>query len=1103
MLITERPGRLRIVRNGTLLPQAVDGVPAVVHSTQGGLLEVAPHPDFAANRLLYLTYSKDKGDGSGPTTALVRGRFENDRLTNVQPLFQSVSTGRGHFGGKIAFDANGFLFLTLGDRQVPPEGKLEAHPAQDLTNHHGTVVRLHDDGRVPADNPFVNRAGARPEIWSYGHRNVQGIAINAETGDVWIDEHGPQGGDELNRLLPGRNYGWPVIGFGVNYTTGLAIHAGTHREGMEQPVHIWVPSIGISGLLLYTGDRFPQWKGNLFVGRHDRPAPVTPHDAGADGGERGDCLPRGAAASATCVRASTASSTSSPTTATASRRRCCGSSRWTGPPRSSVHARAGPLDTMTAPRSWSALALAAGFVAAAAVATAQTAAVGLDRAGLDAELGRIFQAGLYDPPSFGPARWLPDGSAYSTVEPAPAGGASDIVRYDAATGERRVLVPGTRLLPPGRDTALAISDYAWSADGARLLVFTNTTKVWRQHTRGDYWVLDLSSGRLRQLGAAAPASSLMFAKFSPDATRVAYVRANNLYVERLADGRVTQLTATGSDTVVNGTSDWVYEEELDVRDGFRWSPDGTRLAYWQFDTAGVGLFTLLNNTDSLYPVATRIPYPKPGTPNSAARIGVVSAAGGATTWMQTPGDARDSYLARLEWRDADTLAVQQLNRLQNQQDLLSANATSGRVTRTFRDRSETWLDVVDEVRWVDHGRSFLWISERDGWRHIYRAAADGSATTLVTPFAGDILQLSGTDAAGEWVYFIASPDQPTTRYLYRSRLDGRGAPERLTPASQPGTHSYRLAPGGRLAFHTYSRFDVPPVTDVVELPGHTVLRTLTDTAPLRQALAPVLTRPVEFFTVDIGGGVTLDGWMLKPSHFDPARTYPLLTFVYGEPASVTVTDAWPGRQGLFHRALAEAGYVVVSVDNRGTPAPKGAPWRKAVYGAVGDLSSKDQAAAVRALLARHPFLDATRVGVWGWSGGGSNTLNCLFRFPEVYQVGVAVAPVPDQALYDTIYQERYMGLPTSNAAGYALGSPIHFAAGLQGDLLLIHGSGDDNVHVQGTERLVNRLIELGKPFDVMIYPNRSHAIAEGAGTTVHVYRKIARYFLDHLPAGAR
>ena len=265
-LITERPGRLRIVRNGTLLPQAVEGVPKVFHSSQGGLLEVMPHPNFASNRLLYLTYSKPGATDAQARTAVIRGRFENDRLVDAKEIFDAVAQGRNHFSGKIAFDKNGFMFVTLGDRQVPPEGNLEAHPAQDLSNHHGKIIRLHDDGRVPADNPFVTRAGAKPEIWSYGHRNVQGLAIHPETGDLWANEHGPQGGDELNRIQAGRNYGWPVIGYGVNYNTGLAIHAGTHRQGMEQPMHVWVPSVGISGLMFYTGDKFPQWRGHLFVG---------------------------------------------------------------------------------------------------------------------------------------------------------------------------------------------------------------------------------------------------------------------------------------------------------------------------------------------------------------------------------------------------------------------------------------------------------------------------------------------------------------------------------------------------------------------------------------------------------------------------------------------------------------------------------------------------------------------------------------------------------------------------------------------------------------------------------------------------------------------
>jgi glucose/arabinose dehydrogenase len=268
MLVTERPGRLRVVRNGKLLPDAVQGLPAIRMGGQGGLLDVVPHPNFASNRLLYLSYSKASADTMQGTTAVVRGRFENDRLTDVKEIFESKvwSAGRGHHGSRLAFDRNGFLFITLGDRQVPPSGTLEAHPAQDLTNHFGKTIRLHDDGRVPTNNPFVNIVGAQPEIWSYGHRNMQGLAIHPVTGDVFTTEHGPQGGDELNVDESGKNYGWPVVGYGVNYRSGAAIHTGTHRQGMEQPIHVWVPSIATSGLMFYTGDKFPEWKGNLFVG---------------------------------------------------------------------------------------------------------------------------------------------------------------------------------------------------------------------------------------------------------------------------------------------------------------------------------------------------------------------------------------------------------------------------------------------------------------------------------------------------------------------------------------------------------------------------------------------------------------------------------------------------------------------------------------------------------------------------------------------------------------------------------------------------------------------------------------------------------------------
>lgn len=726
---------------------------------------------------------------------------------------------------------------------------------------------------------------------------------------------------------------------------------------------------------------------------------------------------------------------------------------------------------------------------------------------LDAQLKRIFLKDEFSAKTFRQARWVESGAAYTTLE---GGGGEDdsktgprdIVRYDTATGQRSILVAASALKPAPDAEPLSIRDYTWSADGQRLLIFTNTKRVWRQNTRGDYWVWERASGALRKLGGAVAPSSLMFAKFSPDGGRVAYVHNNNIYVEDLRTGAATQLTSDGSTTTINGTSDWVYEEEFAVRDGFRWSPDGKSIAYWQFDTTGVGEFTLINNTDGLYPRLIRIPYPKSGTKNSAVRVGVVAAKGGPTKWMDVPGDSREQYIARVEWSpDSKQVALQHLNRQQNRNDLLLADAATGKTERAFRDEDQAWVDVVDDFHWVDGGGQFTWLSERGGWRQAWIVSRDGQSSRAVTPVGADVVRFLRLDDQEQWIYYIASPDNATQRYLWRMRLNGQGKPERLTPANQPGTHSYSIAPNGRWAFHTWSSFDRPPLTELVSLPEHKAVRTLEDNAELRQAVAPTLENRSEFFEVKAANGVAMNGWMIKPRGFDASKKYPVLVHVYGEPAGTTVNDVWSGNREMFHRALAEAGYIVVSFDNRGTPAPKGRAWRKVVYGEVGVASSEDQAAALRALMAERRYLDPERTAVWGWSGGGSNTLNLMFRSPDVYKTGMSVAPVPDQELYDTIYQERYMGVPQTNKAGYDRGSPIRFAEGLKGNLLIVHGTGDDNVHYQGLERLINRLVELGKPFDMMAYPNRSHAISEGEGTSYHIYSLLARYLWQHVPAG--
>ncbi len=714
--------------------------------------------------------------------------------------------------------------------------------------------------------------------------------------------------------------------------------------------------------------------------------------------------------------------------------------------------------------------------------------------------------------TFRGGEWLGLGDYYLALEPSGSRASSDIVRYQTSTGARDILVAANRLIPAGEKTPLPVEQYAISSDGNQVLVFTNSKTVWRQNTRGDYWVLNLQSGALHKLGGDAPVSSLMFAKFAPDNSKVGYVRGNNVYVEDLAGGKITQLTHDGSDTVINGTSDWVNEEEFDIRDGFEWSPDSRAIAFWQFNTSGVQNYTLIYDLGAPrgeivtgipypntgpYPQTLQYPYPLAGTPNSAVRVGVASAAGGKVVWMQAAGDPHNFYIPRMGWADAGHVLLQHMNRLQNKNEFLLADAVTGVSRTVFVDEDRAWVDVNASVLWINQGREFLVMSERDGWRHLYRVARDSGKAELVTRGDFDVVSLDRVSPDEKWVYFIASPDNATQRYLYRARMDGSAEPERLTP-NQPGTHSYTISPNGEWAFHNYSSFNEPPTFDVVHLPDHRVMRNTADNSALAERVKPLSSGPAEFVKVDAGNGLIVDAWLMKPQDFDPAKKYALIVNVYSEPAGQTTADRWPS---MFDRALTSAGYLVASFDNQGTPAPRGREWRKVVYGNVGPLSSQQQAAALQSLEKTHSFIDPKRVGVWGWSGGGTETLNLMFRYPEVYSVGVSVASVPDQRLYDSIYQERYMGLPQDSPKAYEQSSAINFASGLRGELMVIHGSGDDNVHFQGFELLVNKLISLGKQFDMRVYPGRTHGISEGKGTNLDVYTNILGYFEAHLPPG--
>ena len=592
----------------------------------------------------------------------------------------------------------------------------------------------------------------------------------------------------------------------------------------------------------------------------------------------------------------------------------------------------------------------------------------------------------------------------------------------------------------------------------------------------------------------------MFAKFSPaDSNRVAYVRDKNVYVEDLATGRIEVLTKRSRDTVINGTFDWVYEEELGLRDGFRWSPDGKRIAYWQMDEEGVKEMHMINNVPGNYPQVVTFRYPKVGETNACARVGVVSADGGETTWVRVEGDPRNHYIARMDWADnSKELLLQRLNRLQNRNAVMIADAATGKARTVYTDRDEAWIEVrFGFTDWVED--QFTYVSERAGWRQLYLVSRAGEAKK-VTRGNFDIIRMLKLDAVNGIAYFTASPKNATERYLYRINLDGTGL-KRLSPAKQRGSHSYSISPDAKWAVHTFSSIQSPPVTQLIKLPAHEPVRTLEDNAALRAKVKTLAEPKREFFKIDIGDGVQVDAYAVLPPKLDRSKKYPLFIYVYGEPAGQTTVNRWPGPGGMWHWMLAQQGYVVMSIDNRGTTAPRGNAWRKSIYRQVGILASKDQAAAVRQVLEDRPYLDADRVGVWGWSGGGSMTLNALFRYPDLYHAGISIAPVPNQLLYDTIYQERYMGLPDDNKEGYKNGSPITFAKNLKGKLQLIHGTADDNVHYQGMAKLVDTLVAHNKPFEMLAYPNRSHSIREGKGTTLHLRTAMTEFLRRNLPPG--
>lgn len=579
---------------------------------------------------------------------------------------------------------------------------------------------------------------------------------------------------------------------------------------------------------------------------------------------------------------------------------------------------------------------------------------------------------------------------------------------------------------------------------------------------------------------------------SPDGAWRLEVKGRDLLLLEAASEQATALTDNSA------------ERDVSYRD-LTWNSEGVQAVFVESDATNVPHRAVLVPEDPSYPGVRYDRFARVGGTIPTLRVGLVHVATKKVRWLPIDAPPEGFYLGKVEWAgNSSEILVETMSRFRDKREFLLVSV-DGRVTRIYSETNKAWVESArgknSGLTWVQNGEAFIVVTEKDGWRHAYLCARDGKERMLLTPGDYDIIDRAVVDEAGGWYYFYASPGDGPRKALFRVPLNGSGALEQVTPKEQPGTHDYKFSPDARWAFHTYSTLNSPPVVELVELPGHRVVATLQDNAPLRQRMQSLGSPPAEFLQLDIGDGVSVDAWLLKPRDFDATQKYPVLVYVYGEPYSQTVLDAWGAAQIDFHRVVTDAGYLVVSIDNRGTPAPKGAAWRRSVFGSLGPLSTEDQAAALQELGRTCSFVDLKRVGIWGWSGGGSNTLNALFRKPELYHVGIAVVPKPQPHLYNAWFQEIYMRTRELNPDGYEKSAPINYAEGLKGKLLIVTGSGETNTHIQIIDGLVNRLIELGKPFDVMVYPDRDHGLKEGKGTEVHVRMLILRYLLENLSRG--
>ncbi len=684
--------------------------------------------------------------------------------------------------------------------------------------------------------------------------------------------------------------------------------------------------------------------------------------------------------------------------------------------------------------------------------------------------------------------WLKTGGFYTTLD------AGKIVKFSITTGlPVETLFDPHQLMPNG--SSLSVEGYQLSADERKLLLTTQEEAIYRRSSRAVFYVYDLTTKKLQLLSKG---EKQQYALFSPDGRRVAFVRENNLFVVDLQAGTETQITTDGkANAIINGGADWVYEEEFSMARAFEWSPDSRRVAWIRFDENRVPEYDM-QRWGELYPVEYRFKYPKAGEANSLVTVWIADVLTGKKIQAQT-AEHRDTdiYLPRIQWTHSPgLLSVRRLNRLQNKLDLLHIDATTGRATTVLTEQSPTYVDLefTDDLTYLQDEKSFIWSSERSGHKHLYLYNMQGKLIRSISTGNYEVANVLGADEKNGLIYFTSTEVSPLERHLYRIGLDGQHK-QRLT--IQPGTYSANFSPDFSYYLLYHASSQSPVTVSLHNTTATTSLRTLETNDALKSRLAGYTITPKQFFRTTAADGTPLNGWMMKPANFDSsgAKKYPVLMFVYGGPGSQTVKNDWDARDFFWYQTLTQKGYIVVSVDGRGTGA-RGNAFRTATYAQLGKLETQDQIAAARQLKTR-PYVDPARVGIWGWSYGGYMTALCMTLGADVFKAGISVAPVTNWRFYDTIYTERYLKRPQENAGGYDDNSPVTHAAKLRGPYLLIHGTGDDNVHFQNSVAFTDALIAAGRTFQTFYYPNRNHGIY-GGNTRLHLYTMMTDFVEKNL-----